>query len=229
MVNIAIIAARGGSKGIPKKNLIRISGLPLIAWSILQAKKSKLINSVWVTSDSNEILDIANKYGAFGIKRPKRISGDKASSESAWEHAINYVTSKKIKIDNIIALQPTSPVRESSDIDSAIIYFQKKKLDSLLSVTEIEDFFVWENKKNKPSPVNYDYKNRSRRQSIEKKFLENGSFYIFKPETLENFKNRLGGKIGLFPIEKYKSFQIDNAADVSLCEAIIKYYKVKIR
>jgi len=229
MANIAIIAARGGSKGIPKKNLIKLNGLPLIAWSILQAKKSKLINSVWVSSDSNDILDVANEYGAFEIKRPKRISGDTASSESAWEHAVKCIISKKIKINKVVALQPTSPIRESSDINAAIIYFQKNKLDSLLSVTEIEDFFIWENKKNRPFPVNYDYKNRCRRQSIEKKFLENGSFYIFKPETLMNYKNRLGGKIGLFPIEKYKSFQIDNLDDISLCEAIMKYYKVNNR
>lgn len=227
MINIAIIAARGGSKGIPKKNLIKINGLPLVAWSILQAKKCKSIDSVWVTSDDDEILNVASKYGANKIKRPKKISGDRASSELAWEHAAKFIISKKINIENIVALQPTSPIRESNDIESALNYFNKKKLDSLLSVTELEDFFVWEKKKSNPIPLNYDYKKRSRRQSIEKKFLENGSFYIFKPKNLFQYKNRLGGKIGLFLLEKYKSFQIDNASDISLCEAIMKYYKVK--
>ena len=227
MTNIVIIAARGGSKGIPKKNLIKINGLPLIAWSILQAKKCKSIDSVWVTSDDDEILSVASKYGANRIKRPKKISGDKASSELAWEHAVKFITLKKVKIDTIVALQPTSPIRESSDIESALNYFNKKKFDSLLSVTELEDFFVWENTKEGPLSMNYDYKKRSRRQSIEKKFLENGSFYIFKPKNLLQYKNRLGGNIGLFALEKYKSFQIDNKSDVSLCEAIMKYYKVK--
>jgi CMP-N,N'-diacetyllegionaminic acid synthase len=227
MTNIVIIAARGGSKGIPKKNLIKINGLPLIAWSIFQAKKCKSIDSVWVTSDDDEILSVASKYGANRIKRPKKISGDKASSELAWEHAVKFITLKKVKIDTIVALQPTSPIRESSDIESALNYFNKKKFDSLLSVTELEDFFVWENTKEGPLSMNYDYKKRSRRQSIEKKFLENGSFYIFKPKNLLQYKNRLGGKIGLFALEKYKSFQIDNKSDVSLCEAIMKYYKVK--
>jgi N-acylneuraminate cytidylyltransferase len=227
MTNIAIIAGRGGSKGIPKKNLINVNGIPLIAWSILQAKRSKAIDSVWVTSDSDEILNIAIKYGAHVIKRPKKISGDKATSESAWNHAIKFIATQKIKIDIIVALQPTSPIRESSDLDSAITYFKKKNFDSLLSVTEIEDFFIWENKKGRPLSVNYDYKKRSRRQSIEKKFLENGSFYIFKPETIYRYKNRLGGNIGFYNLEKYKSFQIDNVSDILLCEAIMKYYKIK--
>ena len=88
---VAIIPARGGSKGIPGKNTILVAGKPLLAWSIEHALRSAEIHSVWVTSDSPEILDIANTYGARTILRPADISGDKATSEEAWIHALNEI------------------------------------------------------------------------------------------------------------------------------------------
>ena len=111
----AIIPARGGSKGIPNKNIINFCGKPLIAWSILQALAVEKISSVWVTSDSEEILEIAQSYGALAIKRPSEISGNDASSESAWLHAINYIEGLGKKIDLVIGMQATSPLRASSD------------------------------------------------------------------------------------------------------------------
>jgi len=207
---VAIIPARGGSKGIPNKNIIEFCGKPLIAWSIEQCLSSKYISDVWVTSDSQEILDIAERYGAKTINRPDSISGDSASSEDAWIHAINIIQ-KYRNIDLVFAPQATSPLREIKDINGAIEQMLNGNYDSLLSTVEIEDFFIWRQEEmSEPESINYDYMNRKPRQKIEKRYLENGSFYIFKPKILKDNNNRLGGKISLYKMEKYKMFQIDN-------------------
>ena len=145
---VAIILARGGSKGIPKKNIINFCGKPLVSWSIKQAKNTKNISSVWVSSDSQEILNIAKKEKVGIIKRPKIISGDKSSSELGWIHAINEIE-KNQKVDLVIALQTTSPIRESKDLEKAIKKFRKTNADSMFSCSRLDDFFVWEKKNTK--------------------------------------------------------------------------------
>jgi len=116
-------------------------------------------------------------------------------------------------------------VREPSDLDEALAQFNREHLDSLLTCCEIEDFFMWKfSPDGRPVGVNHDYMNRARRQNIEKRYLENGSFYIFKPQILRDCKNRLGGKIGIHAMEKYKMFQIDNEQDIVLCQAIMRGY-----
>ena len=184
---IAIIPARGGSKGIPDKNIIPLAGKPLIAWSIEHALKSELIDSVWVTSDSQKILDVAKTYGARTIRRPSEISGDKATSEEAWIHALNEIT-EVAEIDLLVCMQCTSPVRGAKDLDQAIEMYRSQGFDSLLSVTKIEDHFEWVDTDTGAVPVNYDHRNRKRRQDIDVKYLENGSFYILKPEVLQKIE-----------------------------------------
>jgi CMP-N,N'-diacetyllegionaminic acid synthase len=219
---VAIIPARGGSKGISNKNIIDFCGKPLIAWTIEQCLSSKYISDVWVTSDSHEILDIAGRYGAKTINRPESISGDSASSEEAWIHAIDIIQEYG-NIDLVFAPQVTSPLRETKDINGAIEQMINSDSDSLLSTVEIEDFFIWrQGLKSEPESVNYDYMNRKPRQEIEKKYLENGSFYIFKPKILKDNNNRLGGKVLLYKMEKYKIFQIDNNEDIELSAVIMK-------
>ena len=226
LTTVAIILARGGSKGIPKKNLIDFCGQPLISWTILQAKSSKFIDSVWVSSDDDEILKIAKKYGANTILRPAHLSSDSSSSESAWLHALNLIE-RQFLIDIVLGLQPTSPLRDFYDLDQSIEVFIKNDYDSLFSANEIQDFFIWEKKANSNlNSLNYDFKNRKRRQQIKKKYLENGSIYVFKPSILKENNNRLGGNIGIYPMEKYKMFQIDTMSDFDLCSAIMKSYKL---
>jgi CMP-N,N'-diacetyllegionaminic acid synthase len=222
---VAIIPARGGSKGIPRKNLINICGKPLLAWSITQALNATEIDSVWVTSEDEEILEVAEFYGARPINRPQDISGDTASSESAWQHAIGVIEGCGVTIDLVVAMQATSPIREPLDLDKGVRLLRDQNYDSLLSVTEVEDFFTWRIIcDGSAESVNYDYRNRKRRQQIESSYLETGSFYVFRPDLLRVRGNRLGGRIGLFPMERYKMFQIDNADDVKLCAAIMHGY-----
>lgn len=221
---VAVIPARGGSKGIPHKNTISICGKPLIAWSIEQARAAQGIDSVWVSSDSEEILQTALNYGANPIRRPPEISGDGATSESAWVHALMVIEATTARVSRVIGIQATSPIREAADFDRALEQFVRDDLDSLLSCCEIEDFFVWKINAGSPTGVNHDYRNRQRRQNIERRYLENGSFYIFKPEILRRDNNRLGGRIGLYAMDKHKMFQIDSPTDIPLVEAIMRGY-----
>lgn len=221
-ITVAVIPARAGSKGIPGKNLLPFCGKPLIAWSIEQAKMAGGVDSVWVSSDGDDILSMARAYGAHGIRRPDAISGDAASSESAWLHALEAIERQGHEVEWMVGMQATSPLRSPDDISRAISQAKDRGLDSLLSVAEIEDFFMWGLKGGEPFSVNYDYRDRKPRQLIEKRYLESGSFYIFRPEILRKMGNRLGGKIGLYVMERHKMFQIDNPEDLRLCEAIMR-------
>jgi len=221
---LAVVAARGGSKGIPLKNLIDICGKPLIAWTVMQAAAARGVDVVAVSSDSDQILAAAEAAGAVGVRRPEAISGDLDSSESAWLHALEQLDGKLGPFERIVALQATSPIREPSDIEKALEAFEREKLDSLLSVCEVEDYFNWRIGANGPEPINYDYHNRRMRQQIEKRYLENGSFYVLIPSLLRQQKNRLGGKIGFHLMERHKMFQIDRMEDIKLCAAIMQSY-----
>ena len=211
----SIILARGGSKGIKNKNLVSINNKPLIFWTIFQCLNSKKIDEVWVSSDNKKILSVSKKIGAKIIKRPKKFSNDKATSESAWFHAINNIKSIDSKKDIIVAPQVTSPLRKDNDFDKAINEFKKKKLDSLFSGFFFETFFSWKNKNQKFIPK-YNLKKRPQRQKIFKNIIENGSFYIFKIDGFLEHKNRLFGKIGCHIMKKESSFQIDEKEDLKL-------------
>src|SRR5258708_9121679 len=221
---LAVIAARGGSKGIPLKNLLDLCGKPLIAWTVMQAAAARGVDVVAVSSDSDQILAAAEAAGAVGVRRPDAISGDLDSSESAWLHALEQLDGKLGPCERVVALQGTSPIREPSDIEQALEAFERDKLDSLLSVCEVEDYFNWRIGANGPEPINYDYRNRRMRQQIEKRYLENGSFYVLIPSLLREKQNRLGGRIGMQLMERHKMFQIDRPEDVKLCAAIMRSY-----
>ena len=224
----AIILARGGSKGLPNKNILNFCGKPLISWTIENCFNAG-INSVWVSSDSEEILEISKNNGAQVLKRPNDLSNDSSNSEEAWLHAINYIESfQNSKIDFVFAPQVTSPLREVKDIANAIKIIDQQKLDSLFSSSIVEDLFFWEkDSKGLLSSVNYDWKNRKRRQDISEKFIENGSFYFFKPNILRLNNNRFGGKIGLVKMEFWKMFEIDSKEDFKMCSALMNEFLIK--
>tara|TARA_Y100001968_G_scaffold131158_1_gene119716 strand:- start:1515 stop:2195 length:681 start_codon:yes stop_codon:yes gene_type:complete len=220
----AIIIARGGSVGIPKKNICEVNGQPLISYTIKQCFESG-IEEVYTSSDDDEILEIASSYGSKIIKRPTDISNNTSTSEQAWIHAINRIGNIDEKNNWVFAPQVTSPIRHAEDIEKACSLAQSNKYDSLLSVVEFDDFFLWESSCLTINPINHDYKNRKRRQDIDKKtYLENGSFYMFKPIGLFKYNNRLHGKIGYVSMQKYKMFQIDEPGDIKLAEFFLSHY-----
>jgi len=227
-VNIqCIIPARGGSKGIFKKNISNFCGKPLIAWTIEQCIDSDKVSNVWVSSDDDDILNIAAEYGAQKIKRPKNISGDKATSESAWQHAIDYLHSNDVPVDIVLGPQVTSPLREVSDIDNAITKFIEGNYDSMFAASIADDLFFWEESISGIGSVNYDYKNRKRKQDVKEQIIENGSFYLFKPKVIKNNNNRFGGKIGYSKMDFWKMFEIDDINDFRMCSSLMKEFLIK--
>lgn len=223
MKTITIIPARGGSKGIKNKNIIKLAGRPLIGWTIEQARNSLLIKEVFVSTDDNKIADISRDFGAEVIMRPAVLSTDISSSEEALLHALDVIESMdKRKIDIVVFLQATSPIREKNDIDNAISKFLSEQADSLFSCVRLEDYFIWGKKDESYVSVNYDFQNRKIRQHIVPQYLENGSIYIFKPELLRKEKNRLGGKIAIYEMAFWKSYQVDELDDLEICEYYIK-------
>lgn len=225
---VAIILARGGSKGIPKKNLIDFCGKPLIAWTIENCINGG-VNSVYVSSDSDEILDISTIYGAKPIKRPDVISGDYATSESAWIHSVEYIESmNNEKIDWVLAPQVTSPLRESKDILNALELARVGNYDSFFSSSIAEDLFFWQrNKEGNLESINYDWRNRKRRQDIPSQYIENGSFYLFKPDVLKATNNRFGNNIGVVEMDFWKMFEIDTYEDLKMCSALMREFIIK--
>jgi len=222
---VAIILARGGSKGIPKKNVLEFAGHPLVAWTVLQSKLSSEIDEVYVSSDSDEILEIAKNYGAKTIKRPEIFASDTAKSEDAIIHALSAIGSNQ---EIIVMLEPTAPLRDPSDLGNAIKMFRLKDWDSCFSGATLQDFLIWKKDNNgKLISVNYDYKNQGPRQMREPDYVENGAIYMFKPKIMLEENNRFGGKIGIFPNHFWQSFEIDEPDDWDFVELVFNKYLLK--
>ena len=223
---IAIIPARGGSKGIPAKNLLDFCGKPLLAWSILQAREARTISRVYVSSDDPDIQNIAARFGAVPIVRPPELATDTSSSEEALIHALTEIEQATGQNpDLVVFLQATSPLREPEDIDGAVGKLLETEADSLFSMAILEDFCLWTKTGDSLKGLTFDPRHRGRRQDREPIYLENGSIYVFRPEILKKYDNRLGGKISMFEMPRWKSFEIDTLKDVEICAY---YFKKKL-
>ena len=218
---IAIIPARGGSKGVPQKNIRLLLDKPLIAHTILDAKASRATDKVYVSTDSSEIAAIAQDYGANVIQRPAELANDTASSESVLIHALSEIEKSRIYPDLIVFLQCTSPIRTGTDIDNAIAKLKVENADSLLSVSPSHRF-LWEEVDGVAKSINYDYRDRPRRQDMQPQYVENGSIYLFKPWILKEFGNRLGGKISFSIMSEASSWEIDSLLDLEIAESLMK-------
>lgn len=217
---VAIIPARGGSKRIPQKNMKFLAGKPLLAYTIEASLKSNLINKTFVSTDDDNIADIAIKYGAEVIMRPDQISKDDSSTEQAMIHAVEQIEKRGYEqIDYVVLLQPTSPLRGSNIIDNGINLMLKFDVDSVLSVCEIQNYYL----SGYFSDDYYirEYDNRPFSQSMPKKYRENGALYITKKDLLLTNKNRTNGKTKAIVMDELESIDIDNEDDFNLVEKII--------
>lgn len=226
---ICIIPARGGSKGIPKKNIIDVRGKPLIAYSIepaIEAMELGLIDKVIVSTDSIEIADISKNYGAeIPFLRPDDISGDKAKSIEFIEHALSFYKNLGINYDAVLLLQPTSPLRTLEDLISALKLFIESNNDSLISAYEeeyINDLVIYKlSEDGKTSiPVNQLHNKGVRRQEHGSLYVRNGCIYISSTELISK-----GYVIGAAPLmytmDKNKSVNVDTLEDLELLRKLL--------
>lgn len=220
---LSIIPARGGSKGIPHKNLKMLAGSPLVSWSIRAARQSEFINRIIVSTDDKMIADIAIKYGAECIERPIHISDDTASSESALLHVLETLKVKEnYQPDLIVFLQCTSPLTQAEDIDACIRKLIDEKADTATTMTEFH-YFVW--KKNIDGSVdgiNHDKSIRQRRQDREKQYLETGAVYVMKADGFLKHKHRFFGKVVLSEMPTERVHEIDEPVDMLIAETRIR-------
>ncbi len=222
----SIILARGGSKGLQGKNIIEFCGKPLLAWTIEHCIEGGAA-PVYVSSESKEILVVGERYGAQSILRPEKLSGDNASSESGWLHALDVIESESGIVDWVLAPQVTSPLRTAADIRTGLKLAESGKYDSLFSCSIAEDLLFWEIRSNNLESINYDWKNRKQRQELPKQHIENGSFYLFRPEFLRKNNNRFGGRIGIVEMDFWKMFEIDSMNDFRMCSALMKEFLIR--
>ncbi len=228
---IAIILARGGSKSVPLKNIKPFGDsncLELTINSLLTILDKK---QIFVSSDCDNILKFSNNCGVMQIKRPKEYANDRASSESAWIHAINYLEKNNFKFNTIIAPQVTSPLRYKETFLKAVNKFNQRKFDCLFSASLVDGHnFEWnfDIEGDQIKPFNYNpYVQRKMRQEekIVPRIKENGSFYIFKKEGFLKNKVRFFGKVGHILLDKMESLEIDEFEDWCIAESVFKNNK----
>lgn len=228
---LAIIPARGGSKGVPRKNIRNVAGKPLIGWSIDAAKKSELITTFYVSTDDTEISDVAKACGSNVILRPEELAQDKTPMIPAIQHACEYAESIHGKFDYIVLLQPTAPQRITEDIDSSIQLLEgDNKIDSVVSVYLVEDthpsrMYTIENevlKKYADEPTG------ALRQDLEAVYHRNGAIYACRRDVLMVEGKLIGDNCAPFIMPKERSGNIDDMMDLHITELMLKLqYQVK--
>ena len=222
---IAFIFARGGSKGVPQKNIRNFNGKPLIAWSIEQALAVQRVSKVVVSTDSLEIAEIAKKYGAdVPFIRPTELSGDDSSEWLAWQHAIKFYESIGESVDVFLSLPATSPGRSIVDINSCLDKFFSRQVDVVITVTEAKcnPYFnmVQRNPDNSVTLVANSDK-CIRRQDAPKVFDMTTVAYVAKPAWVLTANGVFDGKVDFFEIPRLRGFDIDTMLDFEIGEFLM--------
>ena len=217
MKKITIIPARSGSKGLKNKNILDLEGIPMFAWSIIHSKYYSNNNDlIIVSSDSDNYLSIAKEFGAIAHKRPEILAKDQTFTEPVMEDVLkNY---EVISDDILILMQPTSPIRKKSTIDKFINALENEKCDSVLTVMKYHGFH-WKNKGEYKTPL---YKNRPRKQDMEKIYAETGSMYGTKYINFINTKNRVSGKVKGIEVNFEESLQVDTLEEFNVIKSYFK-------
>lgn len=217
---LALIPARGGSKGIKDKNIILLSGKPLIAYSIEAAKHSKYIDSIVVTTDSKKIACIANKYGArTPFLRPTELSNDNSKTIDAVLHAIKFLKNIDEIYDSVVLLQPTQPLRTTFDIDKAIEVYYQNNEEGLVSISPVDDNPLLIRTINSNGKlINLLSQNSTcRRQDMPRYYKVNGCIYINKIDELSNTTSFNDNSVP-FIMQKENSVDIDELSDLWIAE-----------
>jgi CMP-N,N'-diacetyllegionaminic acid synthase len=223
MSYLCLIPARGGSKGIPRKNLRPTAGKPLIQWTIDQARQAPVDLRVVVSTDDDEISAVAEECGAdVPFRRPPALAADETQTEAVVLHALSELASQGYRPDAVVLLQATSPVRRPDTIARAIEQFEREEPDALVGVVA-QPPFLWH--RTDPPTAAYDVNRRSRRQDLtddEQVYREVGSLYVTRTAIYEGEQNRLGGRISLFVMDEIEGIDIDSPLDHQLAELVLQ-------
>ena len=217
---IVIIPARGGSKGIPKKNLTKVGGVSLVERSIKAGLNAKCVSRVVVSTDDSEIMKLSEDSGAEVIIRPEGISGDIIMPDAAVLHALNTIQSSGGQLSDVTCfIQPTSPFTTSNDIDFSYENFCQANCDSMFSGV-LTHSFLWKkiDESEYVKSVNHDSAYRLGRQQLEPQFSETGAFYMFKTQEFLRVGHRFFGNIGVYEIPAQRAIDVDNFHDLELAE-----------
>jgi CMP-N-acetylneuraminic acid synthetase len=218
---LAVIPARGGSKGIPGKNLRPVAGAPLLAHAIRAARGAACVGRVVVSTDDDAIAAAARAEGADVVRRPAEISGDAASSESALLHALEQMAAEGCRPELLVFVQCTSPLTVPEDIDAAVETLRRKGADTALTATPFHGFVWREEADGNAAGVNHDKAVRLRRQDLPPEFVENGAVYVMKAEAFREKKHRFFGKTVLSAMPAERSLDIDGPEDLAQADRIL--------
>lgn len=223
---LGIIPARGGSKGVPRKNIRLVDGQPLISYTIQKAKKSKLLTDIIMSTDSDEIIEVANQYQCDTLKRNIKNAQDASKIEDTL---IEVLATLKTQYDLIVLLQPTAPIRESEDIDHVIqMFLEDVNLECVVSVIALEDIHparMYHVSKNKLM-VSLDKELESkRRQDLKPVFLRNGAIYAVKTASFLKEKKIILPNKKAYVMPESKWANVDTERDLLMTEVLIKEWK----
>ena len=223
-MNIAFIPVRCGSKSIPFKNIKDFCAKPLVYWNLLALENSKSIDVVYVATDCKEIKEVVESFAFKKVKvydRDTKNANDTASTESVM---LEFIDKNNFNEEDLFLLvQATSPLTQTKDFDEALEKLKVEQADSLLTCVRTKRFYWNED----ATPLNYDYKNRPRRQDFDGMLMENGAFYINSIKNIKKDKNRLSGKIAIYEMEEFTAVEIDEEDDWLIAEKLMQKYILK--
>jgi len=220
---LAIIPARGGSKGVPRKNVLPLCGKPLIAWNIEAARQARHIERVAVSTDDAEIAEVSRRWGAEIIWRPAKISGDMASSEAALLHALEHLAeTEDYRPELLVFLQCTSPLTAPEDIDGTIEALNSEAADSAVAVVDFH-YFLWRTGPDgEAEGINHDKSVRLLRQQRERQFLETGAIYVMRTAGFIEHRHRFFGRTAMHVTPVERRLEIDEPVDFKVAEMLLR-------
>jgi len=217
---VAVIPARGGSKGVERKNLRRVGGVPLVARAIVAARRCSEIDRVVVSTDDGEIAGVAREWGADVVERPAELSGDTATSESALLHALDELERRGIDVGILAFLQATSPFIDSVALGEAVCSVRTRRRDIVFSGSETYGFLWSRGRGGSADAINHEVGERPRRQDREPHFLETGAFYVMRAKAFRAVGHRFYGSIGVVQVPDLTAIEIDTHAELEVARAL---------
>lgn len=228
---LAIVPARGGSKGLPKKNIQKLCGEPMINYTISAAIESGIFDDVIVSTDDEEIARVSQRAGAqVPFLRPATLSGDSASSVDVVLHAIQFMENKGKRYNKVCLLQPTSPLRTAQHIRGAYQVFNDRSANSVISICECDHSPLWSNTLEKDGRMDHFIREElkgKRRQELPRYYRINGAIYLFNTDFIKNNLDFIGEKTYCFLMDRVNSVDVDTNFDLFLAEVTMKKYGIK--